>query len=54
MIHNHPSGDPCPSPADIDATRKVAEALKAVGVTLHDHLIVGRSGHASFKSAGLL
>jgi DNA repair protein RadC len=53
MVHNHPSGDPCPSSADIEATRRVAAALKAVGVTLHDHLIVGRSGHASLKTAGL-
>jgi DNA repair protein RadC len=54
MVHNHPSGDPSPSSADIEATRKVAEALKAIGVTLHDHLIVGRNGHASLKSAGLM
>jgi len=54
MVHNHPSGDPCPSAADIEATRKVAEALKAIGVTLHDHLIVGRTGHASLRSAGLM
>lgn len=54
MVHNHPSGDPNPSSADIEATRKVAEALKTIGVTLHDHLIVGRNGHASLKSAGLM
>ena len=54
MVHNHPSGDPSPSAADIEATRKVAEALKAIGVTLHDHLIVGRNGHASLKNAGLM
>lgn len=54
MVHNHPSGDPAPSAADIEATRKVAEALKAIGVTLHDHLIVGRTGHASLRSAGLM
>jgi DNA repair protein RadC len=54
MVHNHPSGDPSPSPADIEATRKVAAALKAIGVTLHDHLIVGRNGHASLRSAGLM
>jgi DNA repair protein RadC len=54
MVHNHPSGDPAPSATDIEATRKVAEALKAIGVTLHDHLIVGRTGHASLKSAGLM
>jgi DNA repair protein RadC len=54
MVHNHPSGDPSPSAADIEATRKVAEALKSIGVTLHDHLIVGRTGHASLRSAGLM
>ena len=54
LVHNHPSGDPAPSSADIEATRKVAEALKAIGVTLHDHLIVGRTGHASLKSQGLM
>jgi DNA repair protein RadC len=54
LVHNHPSGDPAPSAADIEATRKVAEALKAIGVTLHDHLIVGRTGHASLRSAGLM
>jgi DNA repair protein RadC len=54
VVHNHPSGDPTPSNADIEATRKVAEALKAIGVALHDHLIVGRTGHASLKSAGLM
>lgn len=54
MVHNHPSGDPAPSAADIEATRKVADALKTIGVTLHDHLIVGRTGHASLRSAGLM
>ena len=54
VVHNHPSGDPAPSAADIEATRKVAEALKTIGVTLHDHLIVGRTGHASLRNAGLM
>lgn len=54
MVHNHPSGDPAPSRADIDMTRLVREALKAVGIVLHDHLVIGRKGHASFKSLGLL
>ncbi len=54
MVHNHPSGDPTPSRADIDMTRKVKDAATAVGVTLHDHLIVARGGHTSFKSQGLL
>lgn len=54
MVHNHPSGDPTPSKADIEMTRAVRDALKAVSITLHDHLIVGRKGHTSFKSVGLL
>ncbi|MBF0325388.1 MAG: DNA repair protein RadC [Alphaproteobacteria bacterium] len=54
MVHNHPSGDPTPSKADIDMTRQVRDALKAVGIALHDHLIIGRKGHNSFKSMGLL
>jgi DNA repair protein RadC len=54
MVHNHPSGDPAPSRADIDMTRMVRDALKAVGIALHDHLVIGRKGHASFKSLGLL
>ncbi len=54
MVHNHPSGDPTPSRADIDMTREMAEAGKALGITLHDHLIIGGRRHASFKSLGLL
>ena len=54
MVHNHPSGDPTPSPGDIEMTRAVAKAVSAVGVALHDHLVIGRGRHASFKSLGLL
>ena len=54
VIHNHPSGDPTLSRADIEMTKAVARALETVGVTLHDHVIVGRKGHASFRSLGLL
>jgi DNA repair protein RadC len=54
MVHNHPSGDVTPSKADIDMTRAVREAVKAVGIALHDHLVIGRGRHASFKSLGLL
>ncbi len=54
LVHNHPSGDPTPSRADIDITRDIAKALAAIGVTVHDHLVIGRRGHASFKSLGLL
>jgi DNA repair protein RadC len=53
-VHNHPSGDPKPSRADIDMTRKVKDAAAAVNITLHDHVIVSRGGHTSFRSAGLL
>ncbi|MBY0510527.1 MAG: DNA repair protein RadC [Rhodospirillaceae bacterium] len=54
ICHNHPSGDPKPSRADIDMTRKVKDAAAAVSITLHDHVIVSRGGHTSFKSQGLL
>jgi DNA repair protein RadC len=54
LVHNHPSGDPAPSKADIAMTREVATAAKALGITIHDHLVIGRGGHSSFKSLGLL
>ena len=54
LVHNHPSGDPTPSRADIDMTREIEKAAKALGIAVHDHLVIGRSGHASFKSLGLL
>jgi DNA repair protein RadC len=54
LVHNHPSGDPTPSRADIDMTREIATAAKALGIAVHDHLVIGRGGHASFKSLGLL
>ena len=54
MVHNHPSGDPTPSAADIDMTRQVQEAGEKLGITLHDHVVVGRGDATSFKSKGLL
>ena len=54
LLHNHPSGDPTPSGADIDMTRQVAEAGRALKIAVHDHLVVGRDGVASFKALGLL
>lgn len=54
LVHNHPSGDPTPSKADIDMTRDIVFAAKALGITVHDHLVIGRKGHASFKSLNLL
>ncbi len=53
LVHNHPSGDPEPSRADIEMTREVQAAAEALGISLHDHVVVGRSGSASFKSLGL-
>jgi DNA repair protein RadC len=54
LVHNHPSGDPTPSRQDIEMTREITTAAKALKINVHDHLVVGRSGHASFKSLGLL
>lgn len=54
LVHNHPSGDPTPSQADTEMTREVASAAKALGIALHDHIVVGRKGHTSFRSLGLL
>ena len=54
LVHNHPSGDPTPSRADIDMTKQIIDAAKPLKITVHDHLIIGRGTHTSFKSAGLL
>ncbi len=54
LVHNHPSGDPTPSRADIDMTKAISKAAEAVGVMIHDHLIIGRERTASFKTLGLL
>ncbi|SEL35682.1 DNA repair protein RadC [Roseovarius azorensis] len=54
LVHNHPSGDPTPSAADIDMTRQVQRAADALGITLHDHIIIGKSAEVSFRSAGHL
>ncbi|NQX93943.1 MAG: DNA repair protein RadC [Erythrobacter sp.] len=54
LVHNHPSGNPEPSRADIQITQKIAEAGEHLGVTLHDHVIVGREGHVSLRQRGLI
>lgn len=54
LVHNHPSGDPTPSPADIKMTREIMEIAKPLGITVHDHIIVGREGHASLKGLKLI
>ena len=54
LVHNHPSGDPMPSRADVDMTRQIVEAARPLGIAIHDHVIVGKQGHASLKAMKLL
>ncbi len=54
LVHNHPSGDTAPSKADIDMTKLIIEAAKPLGVTVHDHIIVGRNGHSSLRGMRLI
>lgn len=53
LVHNHPSGDPTPSRADILMTQQIVDIAKPLGVAVHDHIIVGRDGHVSFKGLQL-
>jgi len=54
LVHNHPSGDPTPSRADIDMTRQIVDIAKPLGIAVHDHIIVGRNGHTSMKGSKLI
>lgn len=54
LVHNHPSGDPTPSRADISMTNAIAKAAEPLGVVVHDHVIVARQGHASLRALGLI
>lgn len=54
LVHNHPSGDPSPSRQDIELTREIVLAGKPFGITVHDHIIIGASGHSSLRSQGLI
>ena len=54
LVHNHPSGDPTPSRADIDMTKQIIDAAKKLDISVHDHLIVGRDGHISLRAAELV
>jgi DNA repair protein RadC len=54
LVHNHPSGDPTPSQDDIAMTKEVAAAAEKLGISVHDHIIIGRKGHASLRSLGYL
>jgi DNA repair protein RadC len=53
-IFRHPSGDPTPSRADVEMTQQVVQAAKPLGIVIHDHVVIARGAHASFKSLGLL
>jgi len=54
LVHNHPSGDPAPSRADIALTRDIADAGKKLGIAVHDHIVIGANGHSSMRGLGLL
>ncbi|MFY8196224.1 DNA repair protein RadC [Novosphingobium sp. B1] len=54
LVHNHPSGSPKPSRADIQVTQKIMEASRLMGMTVHDHIVIGREGHVSLKAQGLI
>ena len=54
LVHNHPSGDPSPSTADVQMTRQIIDVARPLGVTVHDHIIIGKSGHASMKGLRLI
>ena len=54
LVHNHPSGDPAPSRADIEMTKQIVAVAQPLGIAIHDHIIVGRDGHASFKALKLI
>ena len=54
LVHNHPSGDPSPSSADVRMTREISDIAKPLGITVHDHIIIGKSGHASLRGLKLL
>jgi DNA repair protein RadC len=53
LAHNHPSGDPTPSKADIDMTKQIVDVATKLGVVVHDHIILGRDGHLSMRSVGI-
>jgi DNA repair protein RadC len=54
LVHNHPSGDPTPSRADIEMTKTIVDVGKPLGVAVHDHLVIGREGHVSFRGLNLI
>ena len=53
-FHNHPSGDPTPSRADVEMTKLIVDSARPLGISVHDHIIIGKSGHASLKGLQLM
>jgi len=54
LVHNHPSGDPTPSSADVQMTRQINDIARPLGITVHDHIIIGKAAHASMRGLKLL
>jgi DNA repair protein RadC len=54
LAHNHPSGDPTPSRADVEMTKQIIDVAAKLGLTVHDHIILGRDGHLSMRTAGII
>lgn len=54
FLHNHPSGDPSPSTADVQMTKQIIDVARPLGIAVHDHLIIGKAGHASMKALRLI
>jgi DNA repair protein RadC len=54
LVHNHPSGDPSPSTADVQMTRQIIDVAKPLGIAVHDHIVIGKAGHASMKALRLI
>src|SRR5690606_12592334 len=54
LVHNHPSGDPQPSSADVQMTRQITDIATPLGISVHDHIIIGKNGHASLKGMKLM
>lgn len=54
LVHNHPSGDPTPSDADVQITKQIVDITKPLGISIHDHIIVGKNGHATLKGLRLI
>ena len=54
LVHNHPSGDPTPSHADVEMTKAIISACQVLGIAVHDHVVIAKQGHASFKELKLM